>query len=67
MSKPLKPGQFATIKNVLYRAKKQENGCEGCALASVFLCPNVKFRQKDDNNWPKLDCYTHDVILIKVE
>lgn len=58
-----KPGQFCTINNVLYRGKRRTDGCRGCALDNVFLCPNIV----DSRNGTRpLDCSLNDIILVRV-
>lgn len=58
-----KPGQFCTINNEVYRAKRRTDGCTGCALDDLILCPNITdFRDKK----PVLECALNDIILVKV-
>ena len=58
-----KPGQFCIINGTLYRGKRRQNGCNGCALNDIFRCPNVT----DSRSTKKpFDCIINDIILIKV-
>ena len=59
----LKPGQLCTINDVVYRAKKRANGCFGCALNDIVLCPNVVDGR---NGFPRLQCSVDNIILKKV-
>ena len=55
-----KPGQLTVIDGIYYRAHKRTNGCYGCALKSIVLCPNVV----DARNGVKpLECATNNIIL----
>lgn len=58
-----KNGQFCTINGVTYRGKKRENGCKGCALDDLLMCPNIVDRRKEK---PPLDCALNDIILVRV-
>lgn len=61
--KHYKPGQFCTINNVLYRAKRRQSGCKGCSLDSFEDCPNIV----DSRNGVRpLDCSTDDIIFVRV-
>lgn len=57
-----KPGQFCTINKTLYRAKRRTDGCFGCALDNIFLCPNVV----DCRSKKTLQCAANGIILVKV-
>ena len=63
----LKPGQLCTIDKKVYRAKKASekelSHCCGCSLNSVFKCPAVNLRKKGN----KIDCWTHNIILQRVQ
>ena len=62
--KVYKPGQFAIINGILYRAKRREYGnCTGCALDSVFRCPNVTDVRALEK---PLQCSIHRLIFVKV-
>lgn len=63
--KHYKPGQFCTINNVLYRAKRREPGlgCKGCVLDSLIACPNIVDSR---NGIRPLDCTGDDIIFVKV-
>lgn len=65
--KILKPGQLHTINNQVYRVKKREYGCQGCAFNNVLLCPNVLFKRKI-NLGPveKFSCTESGTIFVKV-
>ena len=58
-----KPGQLCTINNAVYRAKRRINGCYGCALNSIVMCPNVVDSR---NGHPLLECAINDIILVRV-
>lgn len=58
-----KPGQFCVIDNVYYRARKRVNGCYGCALNNVVLCPNVIDSR---NGVPRLECAINNIILQRI-
>ena len=58
-----KPGQFCTIGGVVYRAKKRTHECDGCALDSLILCPNIVDLRK---NKPELECVLNNIILVRV-
>lgn len=57
-----KPGQFCTISGITYRAKKRSDGCKGCALDDILMCPNVIDRRAEK----PLKCALYDIILIKL-
>lgn len=58
-----KPGQLCTINNTVYRARKRHNGCEGCSLNSLILCPNIV----DSRNGKQLlECAITNIILVKI-
>lgn len=64
----LKPGQLATINNVVYRARKKAFGCIGingerCDLDNVILCPCVK----DPRFEPRYNCAMYGVILKRIK
>ena len=58
-----KPGQFCTINGALFRAKKRINGCEGCALNDIIMCPNITDSR---NRIPVLECSVKNIILVRV-
>lgn len=64
MTKRIKPGQLHIINTVLYRAKTAENGCHGCDLNSIKLCPCITDLRKDT---PKYDCRLSGIIFKKVQ
>ena len=57
-----KPGQICKIDDVLYRARKRTNGCHGCVLDNVFLCPNIVDSR---NGVRQLNCTENNIILTK--
>ena len=59
----IKPGQFATINGTVYRAKKRSDGCKGCDLDSLTLCPCIVDRRHEE---PKYNCALSDIIFKKV-
>lgn len=60
--KSIKPGRFYWHNGTLFKAYKRTNGCEGCALDSFFVCPNVK--TKANKNRP--ECELNRIIFHKV-
>lgn len=60
--KHYKPGQIISINDTNYRAKRRTNGCEGCVLNDILLCPGVVIK----NVGKALDCSTDDIILTNV-
>lgn len=59
--KPLKPGRFATINSVVYRAKARTDGCKGCDLDDLTLCPGVKIKGES-----MINCAIDGIILKKI-
>lgn len=59
----MKPGQFCTINNTVYRAKKRTCGCRGCALDSFFMCPCIVDSRNGNR---KINCSLDDIIFVKV-
>lgn len=59
-----RPGQFTAINGVYFRAHKRTNGCHGCALKSIVLCPNVVDSR---NGTPPLDCAGNNIILKRMQ
>lgn len=56
-----KPGQFMFINNKLCRAAKRTNGCKGCILDDIYLCPNIS-----DKRYHKgLNCEENGIIIVK--
>lgn len=43
----LKAGQIRKIGEVIVRCKKRVNGCKGCVLDDMILCPRMGKNQKD--------------------
>lgn len=62
MKKP-KPGQFCYINNKLFRFAKRTNGCIGCVLNEIWLCPAIVDRRY--NNVP-FNCAGDGVIIVNV-
>lgn len=56
----LKPGRLATINNVVYRAHKRVDGCKGCDLDDIFLCPAITDSRNPDK---KINCALDNIIL----
>ena len=59
----IKPGQFANFNGILYRAKKRVDGCKGCDLDSITLCPCIVDHRHEE---PKYNCALLDIIFKKV-
>lgn len=59
-----KPGQLVTINKIVYRAVKRQDGCLGCDLNDIILCPMVVDRRFEE---PKINCALHDVILKRIK
>lgn len=64
MKKTPKPGQFTVFNDVLYRAVRRTNNCEGCAFNNAFTCPNII--DPRDSNQHRLECNSYGIILKKV-
>lgn len=60
-----KPGQFCNINGAIFRAKKRVNGCEGCALNDLLLCPNIVDSRTNDEK--PLECLENNIIFVKVQ
>ena len=61
--KHYKPGQFYCLNDVLYPAKRRTDGCKGCALNDLSMCPNIvdsRFGTKP------LGCSLDDIIFVRV-
>lgn len=55
-----RPGQFTVIHGIHYRAHKRTDGCKGCDLDDICLCPNIV----DSRGGKKLlECSLNDIIL----
>lgn len=64
--KHLKPGNFCTINNHTYRAKKKTAGCKGCYFEySLFMCPGLQCHTRDAVH-QKINCQLDNIILTKV-
>ena len=59
----MRAGQFAIIRGTLYRAKNRVNGCHGCDLNSLTMCPCIVDRRREK---PKYNCSLLDIIFKKV-
>lgn len=57
-----KSGQFFKFNGSIYRARKRTNGCKGCVLNNIILCPNIVDSR---NGTPPLECESWDIILTK--
>lgn len=57
-----KPGQFFKFNDSVFRVRKRTNGCKGCVLNNIILCPNIVDSR---NGTPPLDCESWDIILTK--
>lgn len=58
--KHYKSGQIVNIGDgFLYRAHHRTNGCEGCDLNDLRLCPCVR----DKRSQPIINCGLDDIIL----
>ncbi len=58
-----RPVQFCTVNGVLFGAKKRTDGCQGCALDDIIMCPNVTDSR---NGTPVLERAIKDIILVRV-
>lgn len=58
-----KAGQFCVLNGIYYRAKKRTNGCQGCSLDSLLLCPNIVDKRKEK---PELECELNNIILTRI-
>lgn len=60
----LRPGQFYTINNVVYRVKRKTCGCTGCAFArNPFCCPGIVTKS---NPQPRINCLYDNIILVRI-
>lgn len=55
-----KPGQFFKFNGFRYQTRKRTNGCKGCVLDDIILCPNIVDSR---NGTPPLECELWDIIL----
>lgn len=55
----MKPGQLAKVNGKVLRCKKREEGCKGCILNNLLLCPSLS---KNNKNAP--DCVTLGIIFV---
>ena len=62
MTKFIKNGQLLTINNCVYKARKRKNGCHGCDLNDISLCPCIT----DIRHEKRYDCSMYGVILKRV-
>lgn len=60
----LKPGQFCTINNHVFRAKKKTAGCYKCFFENCVFCPAVRKKGVDDPK--RIDCGITGIILVKI-
>lgn len=56
------PGRLYSHNGKIFRIKKQTNGCVGCALNKIVLCPNIEVTNSTNNHFP---CDTNGIILIE--
>ena len=56
-----KPGQFVSIQNKVYRAVKRKDGCKGCILDDIYLCPNIS----DKRYHKTFNCAENGIIIVK--
>jgi len=56
--KRIKPGQIYVHNGSFLRAKKKIDGCTGCVLNNLLLCPNLK-----GMNGP--DCEENNIVFVK--
>ena len=61
--KKIRPGQFYWHNKVLLKAAKRTNGCQGCVLNSIVLCPNIMLSNSKNQEIP--NCETNDIIFVK--
>lgn len=61
--KHYKPGQLCNINGTLYRAKRREFCCKGCALDDIRTCPNIGTPKGEENPYA---CSQDDIIFVKV-
>ena len=57
-----KPGRFFKFNGSVFRARKRTNGCKGCVLNNIILCPNIVDSR---NGTPPLECELWGIILTK--
>lgn len=56
----MKAGRFAKIDGKVVRCKKRTNGCEGCVLDDMILCPRMGKTQKSN-----ITCIEDGIIFVK--
>ena len=61
--KKIKAGQLCTINETVFRAKNATDGCQGCDLNNIFLCPNVVDRRFSE---PTYSCSIDGIIFKKI-
>lgn len=59
MTKYIKNGQLITIGTCVYKARRRINGCHGCDLNDITLCPCIA----DSRSERRYDCSMYDVLL----
>ena len=59
--KPLKPGRFVTLGSFVYRVKARTDGCKGCDLDNLTICPGVKIKGQS-----RINCEIDGVILKRI-
>ena len=62
MKRSFKPGQFFWRNGKCYRVMKRKNGCEGCALNEIYLCPSIRDIRYDTFN---PECAANGIIFVK--
>lgn len=58
--KHYKPGQFASIRGIVYRAHKRTDGCKGCVLDDLLLCPCIIDKRYEQRT---IDCSLDGIIF----
>lgn len=61
--KVLKPGQFFWFNKKCYRVKRRTDGCNGCALNQIYLCPTIRDVRYSGFN---PECAANGIIFVKV-
>ena len=60
--KKIRPGQFYWHLGHLFRAARRTNGCKGCILDDIIICPNVHTKTNRDT---RPDCEENRIIFVK--
>nr|DAE46242.1 MAG TPA: ATP-binding sugar transporter [Caudoviricetes sp.] len=63
MRKKPKPGQFFSVNGKVYRVMKRTNGCDGCVLNQIYLCPSIRDIRYNSFN---PECAANGIIFVDI-